>query len=101
MITIKIANEEREAEPLDEQWINQQIEGRKAAGEVVCVRVTIRTYDVEISLSTPTCPRGGGVSRLNDQESKLVDLWNDRGLKDSNFTGGNLIAFLKQLKQIL
>ena len=105
MITIKICEYERQfnrVKDIDEQWINQQVNGRKDCGDVIFVRVTIQLGSIHIGLATPNCPGGsGGVIRtLNREENAVVDLWKKRGLDDPNFSSGNLIAFLKQLDHL-
>jgi len=35
------------------------------------------------------------------QEQAVFDLWARCGLKDARFSGGNVVAFLKQLKSLL
>lgn len=53
-------------------------------------------------LSTPTRGASGSGGRPpRPREKKVFDLWNQRGLDDAKFTGGNLVAFLKELKRIL
>jgi len=102
MIKIKIAEAERELDTIDESWINQQINRRRADGVTVCVQVVVKEGDVDMILATPTCaPSGGGNRPPRAREKMVFDLWNQRGLNDAHFTGGNLIAFLKQLKRIL
>lgn len=102
MIKIRIGNEERDFASVDEHWINQQINGRRADGQIVCVMVTIQEGDLNMVLSTPTCEYSGGGSRHpNPHEKEIFDLWEKRGLKDTNFTGGNLVAFLKQFRRFV
>jgi hypothetical protein len=53
-------------------------------------------------LTTPNCASSGGGGRTpNAQEKRIFDLWDKRSLNKPDFTGGNLIAFLKQLRQII
>lgn len=102
MIRIRIGDVERELASADEHWINQQINRRRADGQTVCVRVTVHEGDLNMVLSTPTCGASGGGGRSpRPQEKEVFDLWNQRGLNDADFTGGNLVAFLKQLKRLL
>ncbi len=103
MVKIKIGEYERVLEEADEQWINQQINQRRSAGENVCVIVTIQETNLNLMLSTPTCGgHGFGAGRpLNSQESRILDLWKDRRMNQQDFTGGNLIAFLHQLRRLL
>jgi hypothetical protein len=99
MITIRIAEEERQLDAVDEQWINQQINRRRADGQSVCVIVTVHKDDLDMVLSTPNCASGGGGRPPRPREKEVFDLWNQRGLNDTDFTGGNLVAFLKQLRR--
>lgn len=102
IVTIQIGANQRSLNNVDESWINQQINDRRSDGQPVCVRVTIRSSGLNMVLSTPNCVSSGGSSRLpNAQEKRIFDLWDLRGLNKDNFTGGNLIAFLKQIKQII
>ena len=105
MITIKICEYERQftrAKDVDEQWINQQINRRRACGEAVFVHVTIQQGSINIGLTTPNYPGGsGGIRRtLSPEENSVVELWRKRGLDDPTFSSGNLIAFLKQFDNI-
>ncbi len=102
MITIRIGTDERDmTAAIDEQWIHQQLNGRRAAGEQVCVRVTVREADANVNLTTPTCGSGGSGRPPNATELEMIELWRKRGLTEPNFTGGNLVAFLKQLRAIV
>lgn len=102
MIKIRIGEAEMELGSADESWMNQQINQRRADGLTVCVRVIVKEGDLDMILSTPACGVSGGSVRPPRPHEKIVfDLWNQRGLNDANFTGGNLVAFLKQLKHIL
>ncbi len=102
MIRIRIGDMERELASADEHWINQQINRRRADGQTVCVRVTVHEGDLYMVLSTPTCGASGGGGRPpRPREKEVFDLWNHGGLNDADFTGGNIVAFLKQLKRLL
>lgn len=101
MITIRIEGEERDLSIASEEWINQQISRRRADGQVVCVRVTVRQADLNMVLSTPTCGSKSGGRPPLSQESKVLDLWNQRKLDSVDFTGSNLVAFLKELSRLL
>jgi hypothetical protein len=54
-------------------------------------------------LSTPTCESHGssGGRPPNNQERRIFELWKERGLNLQDFSGGNLIAFLHQLRRLL
>jgi hypothetical protein len=102
MITIQIGEEQRDLAEADENWINEQINRRRADGLSVCVKVTIREGDVNIVLSTPTCGGGGRGGRApRGREIEVWQLWNKRGLGGTDFAGGNVVAVLKQLPRVL
>lgn len=102
MIKIRIGEAEKDLGSADESWINQQINRRRADGLSVCVRVIVKEGDLDMILSTPTCGSSGSGGRTpRPCEKTVFNLWNQRGLNKSDFTGGNLIAFLKQLKHIV
>lgn len=101
MITIKIGESERALGDAEPSWINQQINRRREEGVSVCVRVTIHTQALNIVLTTPGCTGGGGGRLPTRDEQAILDLWQERGLTRPEFTGGNLIAFLRQLERML
>lgn len=103
MIRIRIANEERQIDAADVQWINQQINRRREERYPVCVRVIIHEGGLDMILSSANCEAGAGSGGRppRPQEKKVFDLWDQRGLSSADFTGGNLVAFLQQIKHFL
>jgi hypothetical protein len=100
MISIRIGGEVKNFADASESWINPQIQQQRHAGQNVCVQVTINIPGLNVSLATPGCSGGGGGGRApNDTEREVLELWHKRGLDETSFTGGNLVAFLKQLKR--
>lgn len=97
MIRVQIGGSERELPNVTENWVNQQINRRRSDGHSVCVRVNIKNDLLNMTLSTPTCPTGSGGRPPNRHEKAVFDLWEKLGLNKEGFTGGNLIAFLKQV----
>lgn len=98
MVRVQIGENERKLDEASPQWINEQINRRRADGNPICVRVLIDTPSVNLALATADCPGGGGGSRPpNGQEKEVLDVWEKLHLNSSDFTGGNLIAFLRQL----
>lgn len=98
MIRVRIGESERNSSDADPNWVNQQINGLKRDGRPVCVRVTIKLDSVDMVLSTPDCGSGGGGGRPpNLKEKQIIDRWNQLHLNTHDFTGGNLVAFLKQI----
>lgn len=98
MIRVRIGDAERELSTVSEDWLNQQINRRRADGHSVCIRVIILQDQLNMTLSTPSCPKGVGNRPPNRYEQQVFDLWEKSGLNTEQFTSGNLITFLKQLK---
>lgn len=99
LVKVIIGNTEVNLSDVNESWINLQINRRRRDGIEVCVQAKIHEGDLNLILSTPTCQKTPGSFRApNNHERRLFELWNKMGLNSHGFTGGNLIAFLKQLQ---
>jgi len=103
MIEIQIAGSKKSIDEDYESWVNQQINNRRKAGQIVCVRIFIKEEHLNLILSSPKCPFMGKPKRspLNNQEKAILDLWNKFRLNTNDFSGGNLISFLKQVRRYL
>lgn len=102
MVAVRIETEDRNFQTANESWINQQINLRRRDGQRPRVRVRIEDDKVSTVLLTPGCPNGAGGGRQpNPQEKEIFDLWDRLRSNTSNFIGGNLVAFLKQLSRLL
>jgi len=101
MITVTVGNVDRPLEEATPDWINHQINRRRGDGISVCVRVTIKEGDVNVILTTPSCNGTGGGRQPNPREQAILDLWHHRGLREPDFTGGNVVAFLRQLSRLI
>jgi len=101
-VSVRIGGETRELDAASENWINDQLKRRRSGGQDVCVQVGVHAGDIQLSLTTPGCGGGlGGGRQANSRELDIIELWNRLHLNQATFTGGNLIAFLKQLGQKL
>jgi len=56
LIKVMIGDAEVDLSDVNESWINQQINRRRQDGIEVCVQVKINQDDLNMVLSTPTCP---------------------------------------------
>ncbi len=102
MITISIGSSTSTIQEADESWINQNVTGRRRDGVAVCVQVRIQEGGADVVLASAGCSSGfGGGRPPNALEQRIIDLWNERGLNTAGFTGGNVVAFLHQLKKVL
>lgn len=100
-ITVRIGDETRSFVDASESWINQQVNRRQAEGQNVCAEVSIATSGLNLRLATPGCGSGGGGRPPTANERAVLELWSKLGLLSSDFTGGNLVAFLNQLRRLL
>jgi len=98
MITIQIGNEERELGKAEDSWIAEQIDKRRKNGESVCIVIDIATPTINITFATKDCQREGGVGNFTAQEQRVIDRWRELRLTESEFTMGQLSAFLNDLK---
>lgn len=101
MITIQIGNDTRSLEDAEPSWIVQQVNNRQREGQPVCVRVTVQTSTLQISLTTPGCGPGTVGRKPRPDEAEIIQLWEKHKLTSDDFSGGNLVAFVKQLRQNL
>jgi len=100
MIIVSIGEEQRALQDATPAWVNEQIQRRRGDGQSICVRVSIKQGGLNMSLATPNCASTQGEGRTpNPNEKELFALWADRGLNDPHFSGGNLVAFLAQLRR--
>ena len=105
MVTVKIGPSARDfesVERIDESWINRQINGLRGDGQAVCVRVSLQEGPLHMSLTTPSCAGSAGGGRgPNREEAMVFELWEKHGLNRTDFQGGNLIAFFKQVRKVI
>lgn len=100
MNRIRIGISERLLTNASESWINQQINQRREDGQTVCVQVFLDEGGVNMILSTATCASSGGCGRApTSRERDIFDLWARLHLNEAHFTGGNVVAFIKQLRR--
>ncbi len=95
---VEIAGESRSLEDAEPEWINQRIQRMRADRLAVWVRVTINDGAINIVLQAPGCPsRSGASRRASADERELFDLWDEHHLNDAHFSGGDVVALLRQL----
>ncbi len=97
MIKVRIGNVEKDSQDVNEGWINQQLNRQRGNRQSVCVQVTIDEPSLNMVLSTSGCSGTGGSRPPNERERRIFQLWERHKLSGSDFTGGSLIAFLRQI----
>lgn len=100
VIRVQIGSDERVDDSISEDWINQQIGRRRRDAAPVCVRVMLRADKLDFSLSTAECGGGAPISSFSPREREIIALWSKCGLDEPQFHGGQLIAFLKQVRRL-
>ena len=101
MVTINIGSASAELGSLNESWVNEQVDRRRADGTSVCVQVRIKEQDIDMVLTTPQCGSGGGGRQPTPREQRIFELWEKLGLRRAEFAGGQVVAFLKQVTRLL
>jgi len=105
MIKVKIGASARDfsnINDVEESWINRQISGLRGDHSPVCVRVKVNEGALNMTLATADCDAYGGGGRLpNAREAQAFELWEKLGLSKPGFSGGNLVAFFKQLRRLI
>lgn len=97
MIKVRIGDFEKELSDVREAWINEQLSRRRREKESICVQISIHKPPLHMVLSTPGCTVSGGGRPPNCQEQRIFELWEKHRLNTTEFTGGNLIAFLRKI----
>ena len=95
MITVSINGQERDG--IDEAWIAKRINGFRRDGKSVCVRVKVKTSDVDIMVTAGRCEGTPGAPRPpRPSENTLLNRWTNCALS-ADFELGHLIRCLRQL----
>ena len=84
-----------------EQEIIAQIQGRRNDGSLVCVEVLIEKSNLRLTLVSRDCGFAASNRTLDRREREIVELWQKMHMSTGDFTGGNLVGFLKQLKALV
>jgi hypothetical protein len=97
MIEVQIGDIRKHLRDVQPSWINEQLARRRRDGDPVCVQVFIDKPQVRMRLASPDCLGIAGGRAATSGEQEIFELWEKHQLNDANFTGGNLIAFLRQI----
>lgn len=100
MIRVQIGMSDYDLKNVREDWLNREINGRRNDGIPVCVKVILRKSNVDMVLATPACGGGEGGRPATPQETAILKIWAHQHLNGNDFTGGNVIAFLKQIQSL-
>jgi hypothetical protein len=102
MSKIEIGTSQHKFCDVSESWIHQQVHERQKDGQPVCARVTLKSHSVNLLLATPQCAPSHGVARkLHEKEEEIVKIWQKENLNETNWTAGNLYAFVKRAHHLV
>lgn len=101
MISVSIGSIEYQLKDLSESWLDSEIMGRRRDGVPVVVRVTIRTGDINMVLSTPDNQPATRGRQPTLRELPIFELWGKLKLDQTDFTTASLIAFLKRISGLM
>jgi hypothetical protein len=100
-ISVSFGNVQRSNDDITAGWIAEQQHSRERAGVPVCAIVRVQGPDVNVSLSAGDCgPAGGGGRQPNPRELEILELWRRLHLGGTDFSPGNLQAFVKQTMRL-
>lgn len=102
MVTITIGGSERTFSSrghIEEAWVNQQFQARKhETGRDPCVKVHVKSRDLDLYLVSAACAGAGGGGRAPNASEELVfAMWRELGLLQPTISGGQIMAFLKRV----
>jgi hypothetical protein len=106
MVRVKIDESERDLDNADAQWVNEQVRGyERTHGTLPCLRVTVDEDHAHITLISANCARsggggGGGAPQWSRPEAEVLELWKRLHLDSSDWTQGNLVAFIQQARRL-
>lgn len=102
MISVRINGEERQYSQGIEPWINEQINRRRQSNGMILVEVSINMAPLNMLLRTHRAITNNASQSFRSPtsaEQRIFGLWGSMGLNDPDFTGGQIIAFLRQLRR--
>lgn len=100
MIRVQIGTFDYDLKDISEDELIKQIKGRRDDGVPLCIKVTIKSGNLNLVLTTPDCQGGNGGRPPTVQEKDLFDLWGKMKLDTNDFAPGNLMGFLKQVQNL-
>jgi hypothetical protein len=99
-VSITIGDENRAYPSASKDWINKAFARARKQGVLPVVTVQISQPGLVLGLATPGSGRGGGGS-LTPAQNRIVEAWMRHRMTSTNYTGGNLIAFLNDLERLI
>jgi hypothetical protein len=100
-VSVSFGTVQRVNDEITAGWIAEQQHAREQDGVPVCAIVRVHGPDIGLALPVGQCGPGAGGGKLpNAREQALIDLWRRLHLDGSEFSPGNLQAFVKQASRL-
>jgi hypothetical protein len=103
MVTVWINGQQHEE--IDEGWVNRTIQGLRRDGQPICVRVQVRTQEVNVNLTAGRCDpdgRSGGGRSPRPRERSVLEQWAECSPgAEPNFPPGQLMQCLKKIERLV
>lgn len=91
-----------ELDEIPEADINRAVNRRAEDGLEPCVQVAIKDPTLALRLQTKNCGGGGrGGGKRSEQESAVVDLWEELVFNRPEVRGGHVNGFLNRVRRLL
>jgi len=102
MIKVNICGTEQVYDSSLASWVNEQYHNRRRDGAEFWFIITVQASGISLSFRSAGAPCGRGIpySHFNSREQKIIDMWNEMGVKQDNNVS-SLLKFLNKLKQIV
>lgn len=105
MVTVKVGPETIGPFGLDEvpeSDINRAVNRRAEDGLEPCVRVAIEDPTLTLRLQTKNCGGGGGGGgKRSEQETAVLELWEELVFSRPEVRGGHVNRFLKRIRKLI
>lgn len=105
MVTVQVGPETIgpfELDEVPEADINRAVNRRAEDGLEPCVRVAIEGPTLTLRLQTKNCSGGGGGGgNRSEQESAVLELWEELVFNRPEVRGGHVNGFLKRIRRLL
>lgn len=87
---------------IEENWVTHHLRLATIDGGSPGVHVRIASPGIDLNLSAGDAAEGAAIERrLRPQESRVIDLWQQRGLDREDYRSGQLVSFLHQICDVL
>lgn len=99
MISLNICGEEKTFHEINTDWISRIINRNRIQGNPICVKVNISSPTAKLSLITSNCDDFAEPNGKNEIENRIIYLWEDLVINQSDIFAGTIYDFLSRTEQ--